>query len=247
MKFLPLAAAALLLTATTASARGIDACAFESEFDLHVAADALTFERADGSPARVVMRRGTLQVDGRPVALTPADAARLRSYERTVRALVPEVKAIAIDAVAVATEAVAQVASSLAGADADAAVEKMHAIGQRLIERVELADDTRDFDQAGFEREIAALTAEIVPLLAADLTAAALRVAMSGDAEAAKALAQRAQAMESELERRVERRAGELERRVDALCPRLAELDALEAQLELRLDAGAALDLLQAE
>jgi hypothetical protein len=247
MKRLSFAAAAVLLTCSTASARGIDACAFESEFDLHIAPGALTFERAAGRPARVVMRQGTLQLDGRQVELSPADVARVRNYERSVRALVPEVKAIAIDAVAIATEAVSQVATRLAGDDAGAAVEKMHAIGERLVERIELADDTRDFDQGGFEREIAALTAEIVPVLVGDVTAAAIKVALSGDVRAARELEQRAQTLERELEQHVERRADALKVRVDALCPRLAALDALEAQLELRLAGGAALDLLQAE
>ena len=49
------------------------------------------------------------------------------------------------------------------------------------------------------------------------------------------------------VEARIEARAAEIETRADALCPRLAELDALESALELRLAGNAVLDLLQVQ
>lgn len=246
MKLLPFALAAALLVAGPAAAH-FDACEFESDFNLRIAPDALRFERDGGTPKRVEMHAGGLRVDGRELALSPADRARLRDFERRIRALVPEVKAIAIDAVAIATEAVTQVAVSLAGRGNSASVARIEQLGAELVAKIERADDTREWNGGEFERTIAALTAEVVPALIGDAASIAVQAALSGDARAAQDLEARVQNIEKEIEARIEQRARSLEARAEALCPRLAELDALEAQLELRLAGDGRLDLLQLE
>jgi hypothetical protein len=229
-----------------AVAAPLHTCDYESEFDLHVAPDALSFEREAGTPARLRLRDGRLEADGRAIALSADDAARLRRYEREVRALVPVARRIAVDAVGIATAAIGQVASAFAGADAATPLlEKTHALGERLVQRIELADDTRDLDQGEFEREIARLTAEVVPLLVSEAASAAVAAALSGDTGTAQSLERRVQQMEKDLERTIERRADGLKRRVDELCPRLAALDEIEAALALRLEGGARFDVLQ--
>ena len=245
--FLPACALALAFgpSAAPAAAR-FDACAFESAYDLRIAADGLTLERREGAPRRVVLADGTLQVDGRELALSRADRARVREMERRVRALVPEVKALAIDAVTLAAEAITQVAASFSAARGSEVAERLRGLSARLIARIEQAEDTREFDHGAFERELAALTAEVVPSLVAEVAAGAVSLALSGDAEAARRLEARAQRLGRELEQAVEQRTKALEVRAAALCPRLAELDRLEQALEARV-AGAALDLLQVE
>lgn len=246
MKLLPFALSAALLAAGPAAA-SFDACEFESDFNLRIAADGLRFERDAGAPALVEMRAGVLRVDGREVALSAADRSRVRDFERRIRVLVPEVKAIAIDAVAIATEAVTQVAASIAGKNNSAAVSRIEQLGAELVTKIERADDTREWNEGEFERNVAAFTAEVMPSLIGDAASIAVQAALSGDASAAQDLEARVQNMEKEIEARVEKRARSLEARADALCPRLAELDALEAELELRLADNARLDLLQAE
>jgi hypothetical protein len=246
MKLLPFALAAVLFAGPAAAAR-FDACEFESDFDLRIAPDGLRFERDAGTPARVEMRAGVLRVDGREVVLSDADRRRVRDFERRIRALVPEVKAIAVDAVAIATDAVIQVAVSLAGRNDSATVARIERLGAELIAKIERADDTREWDEGEFERTIAALTAEVMPAVIGDVTAIAVQAALSGDERATQDLEARVQNLEKEIETRVEKRAKSLEARADALCPRLAELDALEAGLELRLAGDARLDLLQLE
>lgn len=246
MKLLPFALAAALCAAGPAAAH-FDACQFESDFNLRIAPEGLRFEREAGTPARVEMRAGVLRVDGREVALSAADRARVRDFERRIRALVPEVKAIAIDAVAIATEAVTQVAVSIAGRKGGATVARLEQLGAELVAKIERADDTREWNEGEFERTVAALTAEVVPALVGEAASLAVQAALSGDERAAQQLEARVQNMEKEIEARVEQRARSLEARADALCPRLAELDALEAELELRLAGDARLDLLQRE
>ena len=50
--------------------------------------------------------------------------------------------------------------------------------------------------------------------------------------------------MERDIERRIDTQTAQLASRVAALCPMVAKLDALENGLELRLDQGARLNLL---
>lgn len=244
MKLLPLALAATLFCAGNAHA-GLEACDFDSDYDLRIEPSGLAFHRDAGTPATVEMRGGRLVVDGRDIALSAADRDRVRRYEQTVRDLVPEVKAIALDAIGIATEAVIQVAATFAGDDSADSIARLREVGAQMRAKIEASDDTGEWDEAEFERTIASLTAELVPMVVGDVTAIALKVALSGDEAAAKELEQRAERMERELEARVEKRAKTLEARAEALCPRVAELDALEAAMELRLADSRPLDLLQ--
>jgi hypothetical protein len=245
MRMLPLAFAATLFCAGTATANGLDACDFESDFDLRLEPNGLSFHRKAGTPADVQMRNGELIVDGRSVALSAADRARVKQIEDNVRALVPEVKAIALDAVGIATEAVVQVASTLGGDNSEEAVERMHELGAELRDKIERSDDSGDWNEAEFERTVAALTVELVPMMVGNVTSIAIQAALTGDEGAAEALERRVEKMEKELEARVERRADDLDERAEALCPRLVELDALESALEVRLADNRPLDLLQ--
>ena len=245
MKRLPLALAAALLCAGTASANGLDACDFESDFDLSIGAEALTFKRDSGTPTAVVMRRGELTIDGRTLALSGADRARVRKIEAEVRALVPEVKAIALDAVGIASDALIQVATSLSGKTDESTAQRARNLSDQLRAKIESSNDSRDWNDGEFEKAVAGLTAELVPSLVANVAAIAVQAALSGDEAGAAALEKRMQNFEKELESRIESRAKEIETRADALCPRLAELDALETALELRLADNAPLDLIQ--
>ena len=245
MKLLPLALAASLLFSGTAIANGFDACEYESDFNVRIAPNALTFHRSAGAPAEVQMRSGRLFVDGRELALSAADRERVRRFEDAVRALVPEVKAIALEGVGIASEALTQVAKTFAGKESAQTLERMNAVTADLIERIQNSDDSSQWDEAEFERVLASLTAELVPTMLGDVTSLALQVALSGDESAVKALEERAEKMEAELEARIEKRAEALEARAKGLCPRVAELDALETSLELRLADNRPLDLLQ--
>src|SRR5690348_12092144 len=75
-------------------------CSFGTDYDVQVKPDGIAFERSDAaSPQHVFMHDGTLRVDGRNLAVSAADAARLRDYERQVRSLLPQVASIAREGV----------------------------------------------------------------------------------------------------------------------------------------------------
>ena len=89
------------------------------------------------------------------------------------------------------------------------------------------------WDERLFEQDVERLVSEVVPVLAGDIAAAAVAAAMSGDESQVQALEKRAQAFEASFEREIESRAGQIEQRAEALCPRVAELHALQSGLRL--------------
>jgi hypothetical protein len=246
MKLLPLAFAATLACAGPARA-DLHACDHRSDFDLRIEPTSLAFHRDAGTPMTIELHRDRLVVDGRDVALSAADRARLRRYEASVRALVPEVKAIALDAVAIAADAVTQVATAFAGDERPQSIARVRELSAQMIERIERSDDSRQWSEREVEAMVAEFSGELVPMIVGDVASVALQAAFSGDTTAVEKLEQRADAMQRELERRIEKRAGELEVRAEALCPRIAQLAALEDELELRLAGDRPLDLLRTE
>lgn len=247
MKLLPLALAAALLANGTAQAGGIEVCDMDSDYSLRIDAQGLLFHRESGDPKQVEMQQGRLRVDGRELALSPADRDRVARYEREVRALVPEVKAIALDAVGLAGEAVMQVATTFAGDNSSKAMDRIEHLSRDLADRIVASNDTADWGNDEFEEAIESLVGELVPMLVGDVAAVAIQVALSGDEKAAEEMEARAERMEKAIEEGVERRADELETRAEALCPKFEELDALESALEVRLVGNQPLDLLRVD
>lgn len=243
---LVLAAGLGLGLGASAQAATLRSCDFDSDFDLRIERAGLVFHRTAGTPRKVEMRAGVLRIDGKGMALSEADRERVRGIEAGVRELVPEVKAIAIDAIGIASDALTQVAVSLAGDDADRAISRMKRVGSELRTKIERSNDSGDWDDGQFEAAIAELTGEAVPLLVGSVTKIAVKAALSGDTAEADRLEARVEAMERELEASVERRSKAIEARAESLCPRIAALDRLESELELRLADQRPLDLMRA-
>jgi hypothetical protein len=244
-----LLALSLAAVAAPASAHrhGVDMCDIQSPYSLTLNEGALSFTRDSGSPQRIEMHRGHLLVDGRELALSAADRERIAHYEAQVRALVPQVKAIAKEAVGIAFAAITQVAKTFADSDADfrRTGDRLELARHELERRIDSELDGQPWHDAAFERAIEDTIKATVPVLVGDITAKALKVAFSGDEKAANELERRAGELEKTLEREVERRADALEARAKALCPQVAELDRIEAELVLRLEGNQPLDIVR--
>jgi hypothetical protein len=152
-----------------------------------------------------------------------------------------------MDAVGIASDALIHVATSLSGQTDDATAQRARELSDRLRARIQDSSDSSEWNEGEFEKEVAGLTAELVPSLVGNVAALAVQAALTGDEAGAAALEKRMENFEKELETRIESRAKEIETRADALCPRLAELDTLEAALEVRLADNRPLDLIQLE
>jgi len=245
----PLLLAIGLALGGSVHAGGLSICTMESDYNLRIADSGVEFHRDSGTPSRVLMHDGRLSIDGSDRALSAADRQRVVQIERGIRALVPEVKLIALDAVELAFGAVVQVAHALGGTDAaqvERLVERLEQVRAGASEQIAASDDTGDWDDAAFEAQVEAMVGELVPMIAGEAAAIAIAAAMSGDESAAQALERRMERMGEQIEHEVEHRAKDLEKRAEALCPRVAEIDAIEDALELRLADNQPLQLLEA-
>jgi hypothetical protein len=244
-----LAFALLLASAATSAGSRLDACDAESDYSLKIDANAITWSRAAGTPASVVMSRGRLTVDGREVELVADDRERITEYEATVRELVPEIRAIAFEAVAIAFTAVTEVARTFSGDESEfAASQKRFAtLESEARAKIEQAFTRDTWSNAEFEQFVQETVETMVPELVGNMVGKAVRIALSGDTQAAAELEERAERMEKTIEDQVEARAEALERRAESLCPIIADLDQIESGLALRLADGSALDLVQVD
>lgn len=238
--------ALLVAYASVAQASDLeDACAASSSYDLVVGADALVFERGAPAPRRIEWRDGRLRVDGAGVRLNTEDADRLALFARELRALVPKVKAIALRGLDLATGVVRDETRRLA-TSAETRAELDRRIGEHAAElrrRIALSNSTRDWQADAFERDVAAWSADLAPLLAADIGRGAVTAALDGDVDAAVALQVRASELGNGLQPKIERRLRELRPQIETLCPAIRRLH--ELQDGVRDGSGRALDLLE--
>lgn len=247
-RLLPLAVTLAALCAGNVQARKFDACGVESDYDLTIGNEVLTFSRSAGTPQRIEMRDGRLTIDGAAQTLSAADTARIASYERDIRGMVPEVKAIAVDAVGIATEAVVQVAAAFAGERGNAAaVAKLEQLGADIGRRIDASVSTSEWREDEFNEAIESMTAELVPMLVGDIAALAVSAALTGDEAGLAEIEAKATSLERDVEARVAKRADAIEARAEKLCPRVLALDEIEKALELRLADGSQLDLVRME
>jgi hypothetical protein len=237
--------AALVLAGNSAFAES-ERCNIDSDYDVALSPDAITFSRDDGAPRSVVMHDGSLLVDGREAALTDADRERVRQFERDARALVPEVRAITMDAVDIAFTAMTEVARGLAP-DNTTLQTKLETSRAELIAEFDQPEGHFKIDEDAVAASVTRLVGEITPTLIGEITTAALSAAFSGDESKAREIERRAENMEADIEAKVKVRADALEARAEILCPKFVALDALDDALAYRLDDGSALDLLRTD
>lgn len=236
--------AALAFAAAPAFAE-IKTCDIDSDYDVALSPDAITFSRDDGAPRTLVMHDGSLLVDGREAALSDADRERVRRFEHDARALLPEVRAIAVEAVEIAFVAMTEVARGLAPDNARLQ-SKLDASRTELLAQFDQPEGHFKIDEDAVAASVTRLVGEVTPTLVGEITSAALSAAFSGDESKAKAIEQRADTMEADIEARIKPRADALEARADTLCPKFAALDDLDNALDYRLADGRALELLRA-
>lgn len=247
MKRLLLAAALSFGSAFAVQARSvsIESCGLESDYEVTLDKSGLSFRHGGGKPESVVMRKGELIVDGRPVTLSDADRLRVAEYEATVRALVPQAKAIARDAIDIAYVAVAEVAAAFSGtADNPSTRARLGVLRDEFKHRIDDTFDNRPWNDDEFDSLVDKAIEDLMPVIIAEVAGAAIGIALSGDEARAAELERRAEKIGHDIEKRVDTQAAQLASRVAALCPMVAKLDSLENGLDLRLDGGKRLNLL---
>jgi hypothetical protein len=241
--------AALFALTAPAIARAQDfatICHASSSYDLTLSPDSMLLDRAAPAPRRIEWRAGRVSVDGTLLHPSAEDSDRLALFEQELRALVPKAKAVANRGVELAIKAVHAEAASL-GADTDtleAIDTRLAARGAELRRRIADSHSTHDWQGDALDQYFTQVAADIVPLLAADLTHQAVAVALSGDLDAAATLRDRAATLGgADLRARLQQRMQPLRAQIAALCPAIRQL--YDTQRGVRGNHGRPLDLLQ--
>jgi hypothetical protein len=220
-------------------------CHFGTDYDVEVEPAGVSFEREGGMPGRVFMHDGALRVDGRDVAVTAGDAARLREYEAQVRSLLPEVASIAREGVDIGFDALATVAVSFAeGPDErsrlTAQINQQH---RQALAKIDSGLGHGVWRQHSVEDLMENQVGDAVSTLVGTVTAKAVKAALSGDQSQVAALEARADTLDRSIDKAVDARADKLAERAETLCPRMARLDELQRQFDFRLKDGSRLML----
>lgn len=250
LPLVPSLLAIVLIAVAPFAARAEDfaaTCHASSSYDLTLAPNALLFDRADPPPRRIELRKGKAIVDGAALHLNAENSDRLALFEQEARALAPKARAVAASGVDLAVKAVrAETASLGLGAETQAQLDdRLAARAAELKHRIANSVSTHDWQGDAFDRYAEDIVADIVPLVAADLGAQAVSVALSGDLDAAASLRDRASSLSGNLHPRLERRMQALRPQIQALCPSIERL--YELQRGVRGADGRALDLLEIE
>lgn len=250
MKRLLLAAALglSLVSAAQARSQSTDSCRLNSDYDVTIDKSGLSFRYSGGSPVSVVMSKGQLVIDGRSLALSDADRSRVAEFEATARALVPQVKAIARDAVDIAYVAVSEVAAAFSPtAGSPGTRQRLDVLRDEFRQRIDDAFEKRPWNEDEFDSLVEKAATDLLPVILAEAAGSAVAIALSGDEARAAQLEARTEKIEHDIQRRIDTQTAQLTSRVAALCLMVARLDSLENSLELRLDGGTRLNLLDFE
>lgn len=220
-------------------------CSFGTEYDVLVQPAGITFERSSGAPGRVFMHDGALRVDGRDVAVSAADAKRVREYEHQVRTLLPQVASIAREGVDIGFSALTTVVATFAEEPAErsrltAELNEQH---KQALASVDNGLGRGVWRQHSVEDLMEHQVGDAVSTLVSTVTAKAVKAALSGDQGQVAALEARAHALDRSIDQEVDARADKLGERAEALCPQMARLDALQQAFEFRLTDGSRLAL----
>lgn len=240
----------LALTATPVLAKvhiDGDHCDVDSNYSTRIDAGRITLTSDSTKRMLTLLPGGRVEVDGQVLPLDAADSSRVDSLERAIRAIVPEAKALAVDAVGIAFEAVGHVSTAFAS-DPREARESARRIA-RTANELKRSINERDTWGPDSEHEIGRLiegsVGSLIGEMVGNITAQAIKVALSGDDAAVAELEARAESIEKNVEKAVEKRADELEKRADALCERVRDIDRIESQISARLPDGSPIDLVR--
>jgi hypothetical protein len=220
-------------------------CHASSSYDVTLKTDSLLFDRAAPAPFHVDLQHGALRTDGMSVRLNAEDQDRLTVFERELRALAPRIRAVAQNGVDMATQAMRAEASGM-GLSVETREEfdrRLRTHADDLKQRIAASRSTHDWDGDAANQYASQVASDLLPLLAADIGQQAINAALSGDLQTAASLRDRAAALATELQPRLQRRMQALRPQIEALCPSIQRL--AELQLGVRGSNGQLLDLLQ--
>jgi len=214
-------------------------CHFNTPYDLRIADDGVWLQRESGLPREVYIHDGGITIDKRVQAVSAEDAQRLRRMEAMTRDLVPAVAGIARDAVDIAFDALAGVVQIMSGSKSRA--REVERYRRQALAQVDESLGKGRWDQKSFDEKFEANVERAADEMAGSLARSVMWAVFTGGGDD---IERRADAMEKELDARMEVRGKALEARAQSLCDQVTALHDEQQRLALRYQ-GQPLQLLE--
>ena len=216
-------------------------CDARSDYQVSMSGQAFVFENNDGRNTRVVLGGGQLYINGKQTAVSAADQKSLDGFEAELRLLVPESRQVVTEAVNIAFDALGAVSVALSG-NAGKSTEYDKARAKAVASA---NDPTRlpIFNDQSMRGIVEPIVSEFVPDIVGSALGFAMKAIFAGEEKAA-AMETRMNAMEKDLDARIDAREKALEPLAEGMCKRIQRMDALDNALEVRLPNGKPIDFL---
>ncbi|MET0936603.1 MAG: DUF2884 family protein [Luteibacter sp.] len=247
-------AVALALSAVAAQAGGFnvstDTCKsdYGTPYDVDVTPEGLSFHRTEGAPGAIFLHDGVLRIEGKPVTVSPADAAALRRYEDGVRRLMPQVATIAREGVELGFQAMTTVTLSFAEGDQRAGMlAKLKRKQAEALREIDEGVGSGHWSNDRMAETVAGSVSDTVGELVGSVTSSAVTAALSGDSTRVAALQARAESLDKSMDREMDKRSRALQKRSEQICPQLNDLADLQRSWTVRQADGKPLELMTIE
>lgn len=219
-------------------------CDARSDYQVSMSGQAFVFENTEGRNTRLVLGGGQLFINGKQVSLSAADQKRIDGFESELRLLVPESRKVVTEAVSIAFDALTAVSVALSGdAGKTGDYDKVRA------KALAAANDPARlpiFNDQSMRGIVDPIVTEFVPDIMGSALGFAMKAMFAGEEKAA-AMEARMDAMDKDLDARIDARGKALEPLADGMCKRIQRMDAFDNALEVRLPNGKPIEFLRTQ
>lgn len=204
-------------------------CSLSTPFNVLADSGGIWLYRGDGLPREIFFHAGELSVDHQLQQISADDAQRLQAMETQARQLMPQVAGIAHDVIDLSYDALGGVVEVMTGSWLNA----------RKIERLRTrasvyVDDTLGkgrWEQQAFDGNFERYVEQEAEAFKGSIGRHLMWQIMTGRADG---IDQRAQAMDGQLDAKLDARAATIDVKADALCTQVQSLRRLQDALQYR-------------
>ncbi|MET0548635.1 MAG: DUF2884 family protein [Xanthomonas sp.] len=205
-------------------------CGLSTPFNVLADSGGIWLTRSDGEgPREIFFHAGQLSVDRQVQQIGDADAQRLLEMEREARALMPQVADLSHEVVDLSYDVLGSVVEMLTGSAGNA--RKIERLRKHASAYVDGTLGKGRWDQEAFDDSFEDYVQTQAESFVGSITRHVLWQVVTGRADA---IGERAERMDAALDARLDARSKGIERKAEALCTRVARLDALQQALEYR-------------
>ncbi|MEB2186878.1 DUF2884 family protein [Xanthomonas campestris pv. campestris] len=204
-------------------------CSLSTPFNVLADSGGIWLYRGDGLPREIFFHAGELSVDHQLQQISADDAQRLQAMETQARQLMPQVAGIAHDVIDLSYDALGGVVEVMTGSWLNA--RKIERLRKRASVYVDDTLGKGRWDQQAFDGNFERYVEQEAEAFKGSIGRHLMWQIMTGRADG---IDQRAQAMDGQLDAKLDARAATIDVKADALCTQVQSLRRLQDALQYR-------------